>query len=134
MKDKEIAKVQQDCIMSKDSFTSAQVFSAVETADKEPETSREENITLDYIITGNIVNNSTEKFLIQSSDKKPIVKEQPPQKVVTSSNETKEVTGSDLASQPVAPPRRKRREKRDSAYVRNVSLTVLVVFFGEIRR
>ena len=134
MKDKEIAKVQQDCIMSKDSFTSAQVFSAVETADKEPETSREENITLDYIITGNIVNNSIEKFLIQSSDKKPIVKEQPPQKVVTSSNETKEVTGSDLASQPVAPPRRKRREKRDSAYVRNVSLTVLVVFFSEIRR
>lgn len=134
MKDKEIAKVQQDCIMSKDSFTSAQVFSAAETADKEPETSREENVTLDYIITGNIVNNSTEKFLIQSSDKKPIVKEKPPQKAVTSSNETKEVTGSDLASQPVAPPRRKRREKRDSAYVRNVSLTVLVVFFSEIRR
>ena len=120
--------------MSKDSFTSAQVFSTVETADKEPETSREENVTLDYIITGNIVNNSAEKFLIQSSDKKPIVKEKPPQKAVTSSNETKEVTGSDLASQPVAPPRRKRREKRDSAYVRNVSLTVLVVFFSEIRR
>ena len=133
LKDKEIAKVQQDCIINKDSFTSAQVFNAVETVDKKAETSREENVTSDYIITGNIANNSTEKLLIQSSDKKPIVKKQLPQKVLTTSSETKDVTGSDLASQPVAPPRRKRREKKDSAHVRNVSLNVLVVFSSEIR-
>ena len=133
MKDKEIAKVQQDCIRRKNSFTSAQVFNAAETADKEAETSRKESITSDYIIAGNIASNSSEKLQIQSTDKKPIVKKQLPQKVLTSNNEAKEVTASDLASQPVAPPRRKRKEKKDSAHVRNVLLTVLMLFSNEIK-